>query len=276
MRLALGSAGGEHSGRGLIVRANYLVSLEAPSAAAAVWRPAMDRLYNAPVPYFSPISSQQAAAARAADEAAAAVPLSVASRWASSGRARYGVDAAAADAAAAWAGSEIAQHGADAISYLSKPLPPNVQIVTLRTLQPGKVRTSAFGGPCATAPVASSSPSSLSFRPAHAQVLLRLGHQFGLGEDGALSQPLSIDLATLFALDALPIAAAIEMTLTANQEKAELQRRRQAKSAWRIEGEPDGPPEAHDWRRTAPLDWSKSTVITLGPLEIKTFVLTLA
>jgi len=245
MRLALGSAGGEHSGRGLIVRANYLVSLEAPSAAAAVWRPAMDRLYNAPVPYFSPISSQQAAAARAADEAAAAVPLSVASRWASSGRARYGVDAAAADAAAAWAGSEIAQHGADAISYLSKPLPPNVQIVTLRTLQPGKV-------------------------------LLRLGHQFGLGEDGALSQPLSIDLATLFALDALPIAAAIEMTLTANQEKAELQRRRQAKSAWRIEGEPDGPPEAHDWRRTAPLDWSKSTVITLGPLEIKTFVLTLA
>ena len=31
--------------------------------------------------------------------------------------------------------------------------------------------------------------------------------------------------------------------------------------------------EVHPWRREAPLDFKKSGVVTLGPLEIKTFVL---
>ena len=33
------------------------------------------------------------------------------------------------------------------------------------------------------------------------------------------------------------------------------------------------PPGACAWRREAPLDFKKSGVVTLGPLEIKTFVL---
>ena len=40
-------------------------------------------------------------------------------------------------------------------------------------------------------------------------------------------------------------------------------------------GEARGAPKPHAWRGAPPLRWEASTVVTLGPLEIKTFLLTL-
>lgn len=203
VRVDLASAGGEHSGRGLIVRGKYVVSLERPDDAAAVWRPAMDALYAAPTPYFGTGIS--------ATPNAKTVPATTRA----------------------------------VVSSLSQALPPNVQIVTLRRLNSG-------------------------------EVLLRLAHQFGINEHPALSRPVSVDLASLFAPEVLAVSSAVEMTLTANQRKDELLKRRQSQPAWRVVGESVGPPGTHAWRRVPPLDWATSTVISLGPLEIKTFLLRLA
>ena len=203
VRVDLASAGGEHSGRGLIVRGKYVVSLERPDDAAAVWRPAMDALYAAPTPYFGTGIS--------ATPNAKTVPATTRA----------------------------------VVSSLSQALPPNVQIVTLRRLNSG-------------------------------EVLLRLAHQFGINEHPALSRPVSVDLASLFAPEVLAVSSAVEMTLTANQRKDELLKRRQSQPAWRVVGESIGPPSTHAWRRVPPLDWATSTVISLGPLEIKTFLLRLA
>lgn len=153
-----------------------------------------------------------------------------------------------------------------------------------------------------------------------ATVLLRLAHQFGVGEDASLSKPVSVDLAELFKPAVLPVAHATELSLTANMNKADLVARRKAHRArhaplpcppptggdtegvsaykkhsavhsdfvaprcpiacaragpWHVDGEPHGPPKPHAWREAAPLQWEQSTLVTLGPLEVKTFLLTL-
>ena len=201
--LGLGRTGGSHFGRGLIVRARYVLSLEAPTAAAAVWRPQMDAVYAPPQLFF--------------------------------GGEHEGLPAAAAVAL-----------GRPAASYLRAPLPPNVQIVTLRLLDSG-------------------------------EALLRLAHQFGIGEDAHLSKPVSVDLATLFTRAALPITSAVEMTLTANQPKSELRKRRAAMAAtaraarggggadagpptwldaWPTEADAQGEARTvHPWRSGPPFEW---------------------
>ena len=127
---------------------------------------------------------------------------------------------------------------------LSKPLPPNVQIVTLELLN-------------ATA------------------ALLRLAHQFGLGEDAALSKPASVDLSALFDPSVLNVVHAAERTLTANRPKEALIATRRENAKWPVDGESHGPPKPHAWRNAPPLRWEVSPVVTLGALEIKTFLLTL-
>ena len=112
------------------------------------------------------------------------------------------------------------------------------------------------------------------------RALLRLGHQFGLGEDPTLSQPVKIDLSTLFAPGVLRITNAIELSLSANQAKASLTHRRASQTPWHIEGEAGGEaagvsPSIHPWRAGTPFDWRKNSVVTLGPLEIKTFLITI-
>ena len=125
-------------------------------------------------------------------------------------------------------------------SALRSALPSNVALVTL-------VRTSAR------------------------TILLRLGHLFGEGEDASLSRPATIDLAAIFSREVLPkIEGAVELTLSANQPKHRWIRRR---AAWRVEGE-DAPPRVEPWH--VPLEWANSTYVLLGPLQIKTFALTLA
>jgi hypothetical protein len=51
------------------------------------------------------------------------------------------------------------------------------------------------------------------------ELLVRLAHQYAVGEDATLSQPVTVDLFALLA--PFQPTAAVEMTLSANQEKAE-------------------------------------------------------
>jgi len=125
-------------------------------------------------------------------------------------------------------------------SALQTALPPNVQLMTLHSLN-------------------------------GSSVLLRLSHQFGIGEDPSLSQPVSVDLSTLFAAEnSFRVLDVVEVSLTNNQEKSAILARREALLSLAGDGA-----EPHPWRRQGALDYSTDSVITLGPLEIKTFVLTI-
>ena len=95
-------------------------------------------------------------------------------------------------------------------------------------------------------------------------MLLRLAHQFGAGEDATLSQPVTVDLRTLFNEEP---GALVELSLTANQPlgahkgytwntKATAVRTVQYEAFERVVG--DG----------------ESFVVTIGPAEIRTFNLT--
>ena len=130
-------------------------------------------------------------------------------------------------------------------SFVLSPLPPNVQIMTLQAL------------------------SSES-------VLLRLSHQFGIGEDAEMSKPVTLDLATLLAPETFQIVKIQEVSLTNVRDKDEVLAARARNSAWPVEH--GNEVVSHQWRREgegAAVKSSNSSV-TLGPLEIKTFVLTLA
>lgn len=225
--LGLWHSGGQHLGRGLIVRARYVLSLATPASAAAIWRPSMDAIYAPPQLFFT-----------------------------------HGKMGAAESTHGGLVGAPA--------SFLRTPLPPNLQIITLQLMASG-------------------------------QILLRLAHQFGIGEDATLSKPASVDLARIFTHAALPVASAVEMTLTANQPKSHLRRRRAAMAAtaraargttdgadaddvgsawlaaWPTEDSPVSEARTvHPWRSGPPFEWDASTVVTLGPLEIKTFILTLS
>lgn len=89
--------------------------------------------------------------------------------------------------------------------------------------------------------------------------LVRLGHQFGVKDDVKLSLPVSIDLSNVFA--GFKLGSANEMTLSGNQKYNDWAGRRL------------------DWLGTGPLPASTvdgtNTVVSLEPMEIRTFLLKL-
>jgi len=119
-------------------------------------------------------------------------------------------------------------------SFSKTPLPNNVELMTLQAQGDGSV-------------------------------ILRLSHQFGVGEDPDLSAPVTVDLGGLFT--PLTITSAVELSLTANQEKSSLKR-----PDYLFKGESQGPGQRGESTKYVNHDdGTISVMVTLGPLEIKTF-----
>ncbi|XP_042499892.1 probable alpha-mannosidase At5g13980 [Macadamia integrifolia] len=96
-------------------------------------------------------------------------------------------------------------------------------------------------------------------------VLLRLAHLYEMGEDKDLAVMASVDLKMLFPKK--KIIKVVEMNLSANQERAEMKKKR---LEWNVEGAPMNEPKA---TRGEPVDPAK-LVVELGPMEIRTFIVT--
>ncbi|XVE67608.1 hypothetical protein DITRI_Ditri09bG0001600 [Diplodiscus trichospermus] len=115
----------------------------------------------------------------------------------------------------------------------SYSLPDNIAIITLQELENGKV-------------------------------LLRLAHLYEAGEDKDYSVMASVELKKLFPTK--KINKVTEMSLSANQERGEMEKKR---LAWKIEGSTEEEPKVV---RGKPLDPAK-LVVELAPMEIRTFLI---
>jgi len=131
----------------------------------------------------------------------------------------------------------------DTASFVNA-LSPNVQVMTLQAL----------------------SPTTL---------LVRLSHQFGIGEDSQLSKPVMVDLAKTFSPSGFQIVSIEEVSLTNSQSKSDLLKHRASNMLWNTESEPK---VLHSWRSNQTINGDNVAItnqITLGSLEIKTFVVSL-
>ncbi|XP_057437604.1 alpha-mannosidase At3g26720-like [Lotus japonicus] len=93
------------------------------------------------------------------------------------------------------------------------------------------------------------------------KVLLRLAHLYELGEDKEYSVKASVELKKLFPNK--KISKVTEMSLSANQERTEMEKK---KLAWKVEGSTGEPKVV----RGGPVDPTK-LVVELAPMEIRTF-----
>lgn len=128
-----------------------------------------------------------------------------------------------------WMNSHVTTFSGFDSSYI---LPDNVAVLTLQELDDGKV-------------------------------LLRLAHLYEMGEDKDLSVMTSVELKKLFPKK--KIGKAAEMSLSANQERAEMEKKR---LVWKAEGSS----RKQAALRGGPVDPAK-LVVELAPMEIRTFVI---
>ncbi|XP_023924146.1 alpha-mannosidase At3g26720 [Quercus suber] len=98
---------------------------------------------------------------------------------------------------------------------------------------------------------------------ANGKVLLRLAHLYEIGEDKDYSVMASVDLKKLFPKK--EISKVTEVSLSANQERAEMEKKR---LVWEVEG----PAEESKVVRGGPVDPVK-LVAELAPMEIRTFLI---
>jgi lysosomal alpha-mannosidase len=132
--------------------------------------------------------------------------------------------------ASAWLASYLTTYSA-----LATDLPPNVHLLTFR---------------------------KLTVNQTPAQYLVRLHHIMAVGEDATLSQPVTIDLASLFVSPTQQPISLTELTVNANQPLANVSRLQ-----WATQPKPPpGPPQP------APQP-STNFQVVLTPMQIRTFVI---
>ena len=134
------------------------------------------------------------------------------------------------------------------MSVIQAALPPNVMLVTLRRL-PGQTIVDKIengGDP----------PPIISF-------LIRLGHQYAIGEDDILSKPVEVDLSTIFHKDKYKIVSTIEKTLSGNQDYSSWLERR---LDWTTSHE-----SGNSQQHSSSSSLGAGTVVTLNPMDILTF-----
>ncbi|KAL3928687.1 MAG: hypothetical protein SGBAC_012538 [Bacillariaceae sp.] len=127
---------------------------------------------------------------------------------------------------------------ASSVGGLTKDLTPNVMLITRQRLTD-----------------ATSSKSDKQF-------LIRLGHQYGLGEDGELSKPATVDL-----VDCLPgyeITEVVELTLSGNQKIEDWEKTR---LVWAAVG-------GFQSSSKGSSGGLKDTTVELQPMDIRTFRVT--
>jgi len=122
-------------------------------------------------------------------------------------------------------------------SFLSQDLPLNLDLMTLQIVDGG-------------------------------DHLLRLSHQFGVGEDPVLSQPATIDLSTIFS--GLTFSNIQEVSLTANQNVQAIEERLNQYN-WETKG-----PNADVNTKTYPTIPFDGASVTINPMDIRTFSLSIA
>ncbi|XP_057982567.1 probable alpha-mannosidase At5g13980 [Malania oleifera] len=130
-----------------------------------------------------------------------------------------------------WTSSHVPTFSAIDNSY---SLPDNIAIITLQELDDGKV-------------------------------LLRLAHLYEVGEDKDLSVMTKVELKKLF--PGKKISKVTEMSLSANQERAEMEKKR---LVWNVKGSHGGP----EVMRGRPVDPTE-LVVELAPMEIRTLIIVL-
>eukprot|EP01013_Petalomonas_cantuscygni_P022215 TRINITY_DN424_c0_g2_i1.p1 TRINITY_DN424_c0_g2~~TRINITY_DN424_c0_g2_i1.p1 ORF type:complete len:1077 (+),score=263.14 TRINITY_DN424_c0_g2_i1:448-3231(+) len=171
---------------------------------------------------------------------------------------------------------------------LTQPLPRNVNLMTLERLD-------APGAPKVLWERADAAADALrrgefpgAAGGSGGVVLVRLAHQYSVGEDATLSAPVSVDLASLFPNTTLPWETATEHTLTAQWPISRMRDR----LTWTSHTGPYAPPPlpaAMSAGRVAPhgalapnhADTDEyrderlrgDAVITLHPMEVRTFIL---
>ena len=99
------------------------------------------------------------------------------------------------------------------------------------------------------------------------ELLVRISHQYGIGEDAMLSLPATVDVAALLSKETFDVVSVREVSLTNSMNKSAVLEQRARNLEWNTEG---APPSPHEWRHAE----MEETTVTLGPLEIKTFVVT--
>ena len=118
----------------------------------------------------------------------------------------------------------------------------------------------------------------LDFDPkgnASSQRLVRFEHYFEVGEDTVLSRPALVDVQEyLRSAFGITITSMVEMTLSANQEKLQEKRLH-----WKVAAQGIGQTPQLDSQRLPMPSWPKKQgmndfVITLNPMEIRTYVIT--
>lgn len=139
----------------------------------------------------------------------------------------------------------FAPSGNVALNLAGTALPPNVHLLTL------SLYADLDGTP-------------VSQDSTYYVALFRLAHLFEVNEHPDLSKPATVDLRTVFSQDRVYVVSALELSLSANQRAQDVRRLQ-----WN-----SGSSRATEAEKLSPSTFDPaSLVVTLNPMEIKTFML---